>query len=544
MSKLVMSVKRLLRPLIPDRLMARYRLRQHSKAVRVNVDVLVADPAEASRWLSATPDTYRIVDPSSLGEAPEDAFVIVDEVPKGGAAAEPARLLSLPDIGAAMVGEVAQPRLVDRRRVEPIVAPTSMVVRPEVLADVGGVPAGRDLPGLLDRLRDAGHRIGLIPIAPSGLDASRKDPITAEPVVILAAVPMHDIGGGSRSAQIALELVARGYHVTYVHLYPSFEEIDLGLRFIHPNLEQIRFDRFVPAVHVERSAGRSGVALLELPAPRYELAAQSLRDAGWELVYDIIDDWSDPALGGEWYDQGLERRTIGIADAVVASAPDLVERAADAGAEAVLVPNAVNSELFAGGPTLWPPDLPDGRIIGYHGSLYGDWFDWDSVAAVAEANPSATVVLIGEGRGVPRRLPENVALLGLKAQQELPAYLIRFDVGMVPFAVTRTTHAVSPLKVYEYLASAVPVAAPPLRALDGLDGVYVDPDIVAAVGLALAAPRPDPGAVLRDHSWGNRVAAIFASLGRTIGPSAGDRVKVELRPAVHYPRGERKVVER
>ena len=125
MSELVMSVKRALRPLIPDRLMARYRLRQHSKAVRVNVDVLVGDAAEASRWLAATPDTYRVVDPRVLGDAPDGIVIFSDTARVDGAA----RLLSRPDIDAAMVGEVATPGLVDRRRVEPVVAPTSMVVR-------------------------------------------------------------------------------------------------------------------------------------------------------------------------------------------------------------------------------------------------------------------------------------------------------------------------------------------------------------------------------------------------------------------------------
>ena len=532
-----MSVKRVLRPMVPDRLMARYRLHQHSKAVRVNVDVLVADAAEASRWLAATPDTYRVVDAGALGDPPPG----VVEIPDGAGGDAAARLLSLPDIDAAMVGEVATPGLVDRRRVEPVVAPTSMAVRAQVLDDVGGVPEGGDLAGLFARLRDAGHRIGLVPTAPTGADATRRDPITAAHVVILAAVPMHDIGGGSRSAQIAVELVRRGYHVTYLHLHPSYEEVDLGLRFIHPRLEQVRFDRFRPAVHLERTRGSAGLALLEVPAPEYVEPTRTLVDAGWSLVYDMIDDWSDPALGGDWYDSAVERDAIGGADAVVASAPDLVARAMRARDAVTLVPNAVNASVFDGAETERPSDLPPGRIIGYHGSLYGDWFDWDAVGQVAGQHPDATVVLIGEGRRIPAKLPSNVALLGLKAQQELPAYLSRFSVGIVPFAVTPTTHAVSPLKVYEYLACGVPVAAPPLRALDGLDGVFTDADLVAAVDAALVGPKPDPEVARQDHAWGNRVAAMFGALDQTIAEPTADLVKVERRPAVHYPRHERRV---
>ncbi|GMQ85988.1 MAG: hypothetical protein BMS9Abin07_1558 [Acidimicrobiia bacterium] len=538
MSDLVMSVKRTLRPLIPDQVMARYRLAQHSKTVRVNVEVAVTDAAETRRWLSTTPDTYRVIDPTHLGEPPQDVIVI----PEGADADAAARLLSRPDIAAVVVGEVARPRLVDRRRSEPAIAPTAIVVRPGTLEDIGDVPAGdHPLPGLLARLRDGGHRIGLVPVPQAGADPIRRDPIAAEPVVILAAVPMHDVGGGSRGAQMALELVTRGYHVTYVHLYPSYEQVDLGLRYIHPHLEQVRFDRFDATVLGERTGGSAGVVMLELPAPRYLEVATGLHDAGWDLVYDIIDDWSDPALGGDWFDSEGERDLIATADAVVASAPDLVEHAASAGRDATLVPNAVNASVFATGETDRPVDLPDGPLIGYHGSLYGDWFDWEALADVARRYPDATLVLIGEARRVPEGLPDNVVFLGLKAQQDLPGYLSRFDVGIVPFVVTPTTHAVSPLKVYEYLACAVPVAAPPLRALEGVDGVHTDPDLTRAVAAALAAPRPDSAQALRHHSWGNRLGDLFSALGRDLPEASATPVRIEQRPARHYGRGERRI---
>jgi glycosyltransferase involved in cell wall biosynthesis len=495
-SDVVMPLKRALRPLIPNRVMARYRLHQHSKAVRVNVDVAVAAAGDARRWLATTPDTYRVIDVAVLGDVPDDVVTI----PEGAAALPAARLLSRTDIAAAVMGELAPPRL-----------------------------------------RDAGHRIGLVPVLPAGAEARRTDPIAAGPVVILAAVPMHDVGGGSRGAQLALELIRRGYHVTHVHLFPSYEEVDLGLRFIHPRLEQVRFDGFDTANLVERATAAGGVVILEVPAPEYAGPVSRLGEAGWETVYDIIDDWSDPALGGGWYDPSLERHFIGTADVVAASAPDLVGRAAEHGRDAVLVPNAVNATVFAGEETARPADLPEGRLIGYHGSLYGDWFDWDALAAVAWRDPQATVVLIGEARRVPESLPENVVFLGIRAQQDLPAYLSRFDVGIVPFAVTATTHAVSPLKVYEYLACGVPVAAPPLRALQGLDGVHTDPDLTKAVAAALGAPKPDPAQALLHHSWGNRLGDLFSSLGHNLVEASATPVRIEHRPARHYARGERRI---
>jgi hypothetical protein len=136
-------------------------------------------------------------------------------------------------------------------------------------------------------------------------------------------------------------------------------------------------------------------------------------------------------------------------------------------------------------------------------------------------------------------LPVNVFLLGLKPQTDLAAYLAHTDVALIPFKVTETTHAVSPLKVYEYLAMGVPVAAPPLQPLLGLDGVFLDEDLVAAVGAARAAPAPDPRAVIVSHSWTARVATLFEALGWEPAETSGQPVRIETRPVRHYPPDQR-----
>ena len=113
------------------------------------------------------------------------------------------------------------------------------------------------------------------------------------------------------------------------------------------------------------------------------------------MVYDVIDDWSDPALGGEWFRPQVEKDLIEKSDVVIASAQDLVERVRSMGRQAELVPNAVNADVFGVDLPPRPEDLPEAEvIIGYHGSLYGDWFDWDALRNVAEAFPNVAVVLM------------------------------------------------------------------------------------------------------------------------------------------------------
>jgi hypothetical protein len=507
----------------------------------VNVDVFLDDPGQAKRWLDTTPDTYRVrLESPTSGETTEFLTITDPDLPVAQQLSNKA-VVALGDsaIGAGVVGEVDGPRLAGRLRTEPIVGPRLIAVRSSILDEVGGVPPGEHpLPGLLARIRDAGHRIALVPLTPGGAPTARSDPITRVPVVIMGAVPIHDIGGGSRSTQLAIEMVRQGYHVTLLSMFEAQESVDLGLRFIHPNLEQTRVGRFDPDALMARASSK-GLVLLEAPAPALVSPARTLKEGGWELVYDVIDDWSDPALGGEWFRPEIEKDLVGVADRVIASAPDLVKRVEPLGGKAALVPNAVNAGIFGGDPAPRPEDLPDAAtIIGYHGSLYGDWFDWVSVRRVAEADPGAAVVLIGDDKAARSSMPPNVFFLGLKAQADLPAYVQRFDVGLVPFKVSDTTHAVSPLKAYEYLASGVPIAAPPLRALEGLEGVHADTDLVHAVARALSADRPDRALALKQHSWEDRVVKITRADSVVVEYSS---VLVVTRPAVHWGKAERLV---
>ncbi|MEX0865177.1 MAG: glycosyltransferase [Acidimicrobiia bacterium] len=533
---MILATKRLLRPLIPDRVMARYRLHQHSRHARVNVDVFLEDPRLAKRWLAVTPDTYRVRLTLPAGATPDDVELVEDpERPVGTELRARVRaLLADPEIGAAVVGETPGPRLIDRRRAEPVVGPRLIAMRSSDLAELGGVPVGSSpLPGLLARIRDAGHRIGLLPLPPGTAPTRRSDEIATEPVVILAAVPMHDIGGGARSTQLALELLRQGYHVTLVSLYDAQETVDLGLRYIHPNLEQYRVGDFDPAAHHDRAA-RSGLVLVEAPAAPLIGHGFALQDLGWELVYDLIDDWSDPSLGGDWFRPDLENQLVESAGRLIASAPDLVERLRRMGRHAILVPNAVNAEIFGVELPPRPHDLPEAEtIIGYHGSLYGDWFDWVALREVALAFPDAAVVIIGDDKAPRPEMPPNVHFLGLKPQSELPAYLQRFDVGIIPFKVNETTHAISPLKVYEYLASGVPVAAPPLRSLEGLDGVVCG-ELIVALDTARRMKLVNGERLLLADSWEARVRELMPNI---FSPNARSTTSttVKRRYVAHHP---------
>src|SRR5690606_9376483 len=185
----IFYLKKLIRPLIPDRLMARIRMRQHSKHVRNNVDVFAPDRKSAGRWKDSTPDTYRARHAILHGERPPRVTVVADAAHPTTAEIEEAAVQALNDqwLGAVVAGETDPPRVVHRRRSEPEVGPRLIAVREEMLKEVGGVPPGdHPLPALHARLRDSGHPIGLIPLPRAGAPTRRTDPISLPAVLILA----------------------------------------------------------------------------------------------------------------------------------------------------------------------------------------------------------------------------------------------------------------------------------------------------------------------------------------------------------------------
>jgi hypothetical protein len=530
-SRLTSMARKAIRPLIPDALMARYRRHQHSRAVRTNVDIYVRDDRAARRWRAFTPDTYRVVSALPVAASVPDVVVVGDPNP------ELERYLGFHGSEVVARGRVNKPSMRSMRITEPVIRPRSIVTTRSVLEEAG-IPDVTDPPTVLRVLGDAGARIGILPEVVGERVLADLPPIHDEPVVVMAAVPLHDIGGGSRAAQIAFELVRRGYHVTYVYQFPSSEGVDLGLRYPHRRLEEHHLEAFGVESLIARAG--HGVVIIEAPIGEFIPSVEHLKESGWTVLYDVIDDWTDEALGGMWYAPVFEQRIVDIADGFSASAPDLQARIAGFGHDAVLAPNAVNVTLF--GQTFdgaRPQDLPDGRLIGYHGSLYGDWFDWAALEGVAEAFTDHTVVVIGDNRGVPTDLPGNIVFLGLKAQGDLAAYLRHFDVGLVPFTITDVTHAVSPLKVYEYLACGVPVAAPPLRALEGVAGVTTDTDLTVAVRQALQGPKPDANEALDAHSWGARLAVMMGAIGNDLADPVEDGIRVLRKPPVRYTRSER-----
>ena len=337
---------------------------------------------------------------------------------------------------------------------------------------------------------------------------------------VLAVVPIDDTGGGARSTQVALELLRRGYVVVYIHKFPKYESVELGLEIRHPNLissplERFRWERFSQDYR-EILESKPLAALTELPLKDFIPILQSIRSSGGVAVYDLLDDWKT-SLGGQWYSQDVECTVIEESQFLVATAPALVERLEKMSARQVaLLPNAVNSYLFNPHrrypvPQDWPQ--ADWHLI-YIGALWGEWFDWDLLRDIANTYPQAAVVVVGDYVGQSPDPPENLHFLGLKAQSTLPAYLAHSDVAIIPWKINEITRATSPLKVYEYIAMHKPVVAPELPPLHGIPGVYLAQDrqtfIEQVASLRSASvPADQIERFVKQNDWKARVDVLL-----------------------------------
>jgi glycosyltransferase involved in cell wall biosynthesis len=242
------------------------------------------------------------------------------------------------------------------------------------------------------------------------------------------------------------------------------------------------------------------------------------------LVYDCLDAVAAFRPGYpevEAAEATLARR----ADVVLATSPELEARMRRHNPRTVLVPNAADYDHFS--RRIAFGDIPfelralPRPVIGYVGEVAA-WFDTGLVRRLALRHPEWSIVLVGPATAEARRaLPAaNVHFLGRRPYSELPRYLAGFDCCLIPFRATPLTAAVSPIKLYEYLAAGRPVVSTPLlNVLPFAREVLVagDQRFLEAVEEAVAG-RHDVEAAegrrhcARAHTWEQRVTRILEAL--------------------------------
>jgi glycosyltransferase involved in cell wall biosynthesis len=210
----------------------------------------------------------------------------------------------------------------------------------------------------------------------------------------------------------------------------------------------------------------------------------------------------------------LEKDVAQWVDAVVYASHSLEEHAKSLRPRNLAhLPNGVNFDHFSLERTEIPKEygsIPK-PIATYVGAM-DVWFDWDLVNFAVERLPDVSFVLIGPDERARRVLKpaRNLFLLGSRPYQELPIYLQHADVGLIPFDVAHyenLVRSIHPLKLYEYLASGLPVVSVEWDELRWLKSparlTHNHDEFVEGIRQSLATP-PDKTSLKRyaaDKDW-------------------------------------------
>jgi glycosyltransferase involved in cell wall biosynthesis len=220
----------------------------------------------------------------------------------------------------------------------------------------------------------------------------------------------------------------------------------------------------------------------------------------------------------------LEEEIARRVDLLVYPSPELREYAEALGPRRTLhLPNGVEFEHFAT-PQPRPPEYRGlGGPIAVYVGVIEPWFHFDWLRRAAQRLPEMSFVLIGPDRLARRELDglANVHLLGCRNYRVVPAYLQHASVGMMPFDEARggaTVACLNPLKLYQYLASGIPVVSSRWRALEALEipaeRCATAEEFVSALRLRAAEPGDVDGYRLYAAAcdWGRRLHDVLDAL--------------------------------
>ena len=268
------------------------------------------------------------------------------------------------------------------------------------------------------------------------------------------------------------------------------------------------------------------------------------------VIYHIVDEYSGyTGVSARWQPtlQQAEERLASRADLVVVTSPELYERKRGLNQNTVLVPNAVDYEVFSAASHSeepLPEELADclRPIAGYVGAI-NDKLDLPLLARTATEASRWTMVLIGPilvqsetGRKALEQLRSlpNVRFVSARPVGEVPRYISACDVCLLPYRIIEWTKHIDSLKLYEYLACAKPVVATDVpaarRAGDVVEIASPTETLTKSMEHALSTDNPDLRArrrhIASQNTWDNRVEQLTQAIESTLGSkieSAGKR---------------------
>ncbi|MCB0208628.1 MAG: glycosyltransferase [Anaerolineae bacterium] len=316
-----------------------------------------------------------------------------------------------------------------------------------------------------------------------------------------------------------------------------------ALRQVAPNLFVLRYPLWAPisgnfgaiTQKIRQSVLQTALKKLAMDRPIVWFSRPNMRDLLDEVpsarlrIYHVVDEYTAYSGLSQYRAERIaqaEQTMLTNVDMVVVVSPKLYEAKRPYNPNTYLVANGVDFSSYS--QALANPTLPDALLkikeprLGYIG-LIGDKLNLTMVKDLVENRPEWSLVLLGTddiakqaATWTALKVLPNVHHLKPVAADQVANYVKGFQVGLMPYKQNQHADNISPLKLYDYLAAGLPIAAvdiPAVRAFG--DHVHIadaPPAFSAAVAAALADQVPERRQARRDlaahHTWEARVEQL------------------------------------
>jgi UDP-galactopyranose mutase len=251
------------------------------------------------------------------------------------------------------------------------------------------------------------------------------------------------------------------------------------------------------------------------------------------IVYDCMDELSlflhaPPELLEN------EKELFRRADLVFTGGPSLYKAKKDRHPSVHCFPSSVDAKHFSKAAQGCPEGADQAGLsqprLGYFGVI-DERLDLGLLDTLAKTHPEWQIVMVGPVVKIdPAMLPRhpNLHYLGQKPYAELPAYLVGWDVALMPFARNDATRFISPTKILEYMAAEKPIVSTPITDVAEPYGdiVYLGDTATAFVQACERAMYASPAeraersarmhAVLARTSWDHTAEAMSALIDTVV----------------------------
>jgi glycosyltransferase involved in cell wall biosynthesis len=307
------------------------------------------------------------------------------------------------------------------------------------------------------------------------------------------------------------------------------------VRRIRPDVVIERYYNF-GGEGIAAAAESGAIALLEVNAPVVDYAGSTKRLLDRLLIVEPMRRWRE--------------RTCRRADLIVTPSAAILPPDTPA-AKILELEWGADTDRFRPGASGTVPFERPAEIVAVFAGAFRAWHGAIQIVTAlrelqARSRRNIGAVFIGEGPELARVREaaaglQGVVFTGALAHAQMPASLAACDIGVAPF--DREAHAPlslgfywSPLKIFEYMATGLPVVAPAIDRIPELvghnrEGLLYDSAIPTGLPHALEAladrslrtrlGRSARDRAVREYSWSAHCRALDAAIRKTAADKTG-----------------------